>query len=147
MQITCLIHPTPSSSPVSRSGSPRPSSSPETAHRRPHVSQLPYHLVCLGMAPIYSFPYRVSSLMPPFISLCPNVPISGFPSPLAHFLRNVLILAPAASLWMAGRAVVPSAIRTFPETSSTKDVQLFITDVIRSAGVEAALAGQRIHFF
>jgi len=48
---------------------------------------------------------------------------------------------------MAGGAVLLSTIRTFPETSSTKDMQFFITDVIRSAGVEAALAGQRIHFF
>jgi hypothetical protein len=48
---------------------------------------------------------------------------------------------------MADRAVLSSTIRTLPETSSTKDVQLFITKVIRSAGVEATLAGQRIHSF
>ena len=62
-------------------------------------------------------------------------------------LGVALILALGASLWMAGRAVLPSTIRTFPETSSTKDVQLFITDVIRSARVEAAFTGQRIYLF
>jgi len=57
------------------------------------------------------------------------------------------MLAPGASLLVADRAVLSATIRTFPETISTKDVQLVITDAVRTARVEAAFTGQRVHLF
>ena len=71
-----------------------PLSSPETTPPIQPSSQLPYCIACLGMAPIYSFAYPMSSLMSlvyfslhqrPHLSVFPRI---FFSHPLLVFLRS-----------------------------------------------------------
>ena len=95
-------------------------------HRRPRVSQLPYRLACLGMAPIYSLPYPMSSFMSLFISLCTNVPVSirGLnknKKRLIHVVLNALLCMAVYSSLLASNKV---SFRPLSATRSTAALHL-----------------------